>query len=278
MLFKLKDVFDEYSNPIFIIRPIMADGTAEDFEYVYVNNAFSLFLGINKNELMGHRFKEYFEKGERKWLDAFVKAAAGRKHIFVDNVSMLINRKMYTEIFHIEPDMCGCIIHDYKTVSRDDKSYEIVTEGPKLDSLTGFYNRFHLSEFQNEISKKPNIGITYIDINHLKATNTKLGRQEGDKLIIKLSDMMRKHYKKSKIYRMSGDEFVIITEDCNAGEFEKLSEEGKNIFGNNNLAAVGYKFYEKIEDLKDCISQCELLMNKHKEHIKQHLGDTVESD
>jgi GGDEF domain-containing protein len=262
----MKDVFDEYSNPVYVIRPIVVNGVADDFEYIYVNKAFCLLLGISKNELTGHHFKEYFKEGERRWLDAFVKASLGRKHIFVDNFSELIHTKMYTEIFHVDPDMCGCIVHRYKRVADDiePKAVELQREKNDYDVLTGFYNRFYLNEFQNEISKKENVGITYLDVNDLKRTNEEFGHRAGDELIKKMADVVRGHYGNSMIFRLDGDEFLIITEKCVEDEFKKLSEDGQRLLKEDNLATVGYKFYEKIDDLKDSIAHCKDIMSENK--------------
>ncbi|MGM9937207.1 MAG: diguanylate cyclase domain-containing protein [Candidatus Ornithomonoglobus sp.] len=277
MIFKLRDVFDEYSNPIYIIRPIVADGTANDFEYAYVNNAFCLLLGLSKEELTGHRFLEYFSKAEPAWMEAFVMASSGRKHFFVDTVSTVIGKKMYTEIFHVDPDMCGCIIHNFKDVSEDETSdadivlkKEILKRKADRDSLTGFYSRFYLDECRNEISQKENVGITYLDINHLKAVNLKSGRKAGDALIKRVSNMLRSHYKNSMIFRFSGDEFIVITENCAEGDFIRLSENGRKIFGADSIALTGYKFYRKIENLKDCIDQCRSLMENQKKQYEKN--------
>jgi GGDEF domain-containing protein len=99
----------------------------------------------------------------------------------------------------------------------------------------------------------------------LKNTNKHHGRAAGDKLIKQVTDMLRSHYKNSTIFRMSGDEFVVITENCTKSDFLKLSEMGDDLFGSNKLAEIGYKFYETIDNLKDCIKQCENLMYKRKE-------------
>lgn len=270
MAFNLTEVFDEYPNPFFIIKPILVDGVSNDFKYMYVNNAFSIFLGRNKEELMGHRFGEYFSGGESDWFELFVEAAFGRKHVLVDNVSSLISKKLYAEVFHIEPDMCGCMIHDFKTVSDDMKSYEneMLRRKANCDYLTGFYNRFYLNELQAEIEKKVNVGITFLDINNLKVTNDTLGHAAGDELILRFSNILRSHYDDSMIFRMGGDEFVIITERRTKDDFIKLSEEGKEIFEKDNLAAMGFHFYEKIENLKESIDQCDRMMYEHKRCMK----------
>jgi diguanylate cyclase (GGDEF)-like protein len=165
--------------------------------------------------------------------------------------------------------MCGCIVHDFRAMTDDDEpEKEIIKDNTVRDMLTGFYSRFYLNEFVNELSQKGDTGITYIDINNLKSTNASLGHSAGDEVIKKVSDMIRDNYSSSMIFRINGDEFVIITSDCTEREFLKLSEDVKKLFSKDNLAAVGYKFCEKIGNIREKIDQCKTLMREHKQKMK----------
>jgi diguanylate cyclase (GGDEF)-like protein len=279
MALGLSEVFDEYPNPFYIIRPFVSETVTtdtihiEDFEYVYANQAFALLLGKNQGELLGHHFLEIFGSGEREWLDAFASAALQNKHLFIDNISVVINKKMYTEIFHIEPGMCGCIVHDYEEISQGIENYsnEVLKRQANCDYLTGFYNRFYLKEIEPSLAQKENIGITFIDINNLKYTNDCKGHDAGDELIRRISEMIRSHYSGSMIFRIGGDEFVIITEGLTQDDFLSLSQAGRTLFNSTNLAAIGYHFYRRINDLSECIQQCDQTMYEHKRQMKAHL-------
>jgi diguanylate cyclase (GGDEF)-like protein len=272
MIMKLAEVFDEYPNPLYIVRPFIENGKADDFEYVYVNRAFSMFVGRSRNELVGHKFSDNFtEKGESVWMNTFVQSAVGKKHVYVENLSIVINKIMYTEVFHIEPDMCGCIIHDFKTVSDDLKTRENreLRNKANSDSLTGFYNRFYLREIYSDISQKSKIGVTYLDINNLKMTNDALGHAAGDRLIVRVSDMIRARYEDSLVFRVGGDEFVIITIGREREIFLKHSEETRKLFEKENIAAIGYNFYDKVDNLEECIDHCDTLMYDNKKRMKR---------
>jgi GGDEF domain-containing protein len=80
---------------------------------------------------------------------------------------------------------------------------------------------------------------------------------------------MINHYKNSMIFRIGGDEFVIITEGVSEDEFIKMSKEGKKLFEKDNLAAIGYRFYRKIDNLDYCIHQCDELMYSQKRFMKE---------
>jgi diguanylate cyclase (GGDEF)-like protein len=268
----LKAVFDDYPNPVYIIRPEVVDGSAEDFQYLYVNNAFCFLLGRNQEELVGRNFLEVFKmKGERQWLDSFVDAAYRRKHLYVDHISVVINKKMYTEIFHVQPDMCACIVHDFEDMSGSAAvENQALRQKANSDYMTGFYNRFYLRELSADISSKNNVGISFLDINNLKQTNDLYGHAAGDELILRIASMMRSHYRDSMIFRVGGDEFVIITEGYNREDYLEFAQNCKQAFAKDNLAAVGYAFFEEITDLQESLNQCDQLMYEQKRLMKQN--------
>jgi PAS domain-containing protein len=139
---------------MYIVKPIFVDDVSNDFRYIYVNKAFALFLGRSVEELKDNRFLEVFkEEGERIWLDLFASAANGRKHAYYENVSTVIGKRLYTEVFHLEPDLCGCIIHDFQVITdsiKSDQNKELWHKA-NYDYLTGFYNRFYLKELYDDI-------------------------------------------------------------------------------------------------------------------------------
>jgi diguanylate cyclase (GGDEF)-like protein len=272
MALSINEVFEEYPNPFYIIRPIITDNVTEDFEYIYANKAFCIFLGRSQTELIGHRYREVFEKdGERIWLDLFTDAAIGRKHVYIENVSHIISKQMYTEAFHIEPDMCGCIIHDFKSTSGNKATSKTRTmrKKPDCDFLTGFYNRFYLQEIYEELSYIHDAGIVYLDINNLKHTNDTMGHAAGDALILQISDMLRTTYKDSMIFRIGGDEFVVITSEMSKDIFIGISDNLKQEFENKDLAAIGFEYYEQLNNLQECIEHCDSIMYEEKKRMKQ---------
>jgi diguanylate cyclase (GGDEF)-like protein len=270
MALKLTEVFDEYPNPFFVIKPIISNGVSTDFTYIYVNQALCLFLGLSRNELVGHRYQECFPDGEDAWFELFVQAAKGRKHTYVNNVCTTISRILFAEVFPIEPDLCGCIIHDFKDATDNSysRTYQELQHRANYDYLTGFYNRYYLKEFYNSIPNKNQIGITFLDINNLKTMNDTMGHAAGDDLILRISNMIRSIYKSSMVFRIGGDEFVILTIGVSRDAFEQLSQKSLRQFEGQKLAAIGYRFFDEIDDLQACIDQCDSIMYEHKRDMK----------
>lgn len=84
------------------------------------------------------------------------------------------------------------------------------------DSLTGIKNRTAYTEALTELDVKIKLGecepfgIIVADVNGLKITNDKYGHEVGNKLLIKSSKTICDVFKHSPVFRIGGDEFVVI--------------------------------------------------------------------
>lgn len=83
------------------------------------------------------------------------------------------------------------------------------------DSLTGIKNSTAYTEAIEELNKEinrgnPNFGVIVADINNLKKTNDTYGHDIGNELIVHSSRILTGTFKTSSVYRIGGDEFVII--------------------------------------------------------------------
>lgn len=87
------------------------------------------------------------------------------------------------------------------------------------DSLTGLYNRHYLYKYSDGLFKiakinQYNIGIIVIDIDHFKLINDTYGRKTGDEILINFANKMKFELRGGQeIFRIGGDEFVIILEN-----------------------------------------------------------------
>lgn len=271
---RLEKVFDDYPNSFFVVEPIIEEGESADFEYIYVNEAFCMFLGRSREELIGHRFLEVFgAPGERVWLDAFRDAAVFGKYLQVQDKSIVIDKRLSTEIFHVAPNRCGCIIRDFDEAGAREELMHVskkeLARRAYIDCLTGFYNRFYLQERSSELLKGKHVGLVFLDINNLKITNDTLGHNAGDELILDFSNKLREFYQNAQIYRMGGDEFLVITVGMTEDEFLEVSEDAELYFSEGRMStAMGYKFCETIGDLWQEIDYCDQMMYQHKRAMK----------
>lgn len=80
-----------------------------------------------------------------------------------------------------------------------------------LDPLTGLRNRLAYDETLGHLlGKEIPIGVGFLDLNGLKWINDNLGHDMGNKALRRVCEILLKYIQKEYIYRISGDEFVII--------------------------------------------------------------------
>ena len=88
------------------------------------------------------------------------------------------------------------------------------------DSLTKVYNKLYYKEKVTELDeaiidhKLHSLAIAVLDLNRLKATNDEKGHEAGDQMIKEAASSIQSFFKGFDIYRIGGDEFVVIFEKC----------------------------------------------------------------
>ena len=65
------------------------------------------------------------------------------------------------------------------------------------------------------------VGVVFMDINGLKKLNTVRGHVYGDMVITHISEIMKQFFPNGRKFRLSGDEFLIVTEAISYDEFSE---------------------------------------------------------
>ncbi len=101
---------------------------------------------------------------------------------------------------------------------------ELVTKLNQLsyyDTLTGIKNRHSYNLALKEINKNiDSLGVLYVDIIGLSTINDSKGVMFGDCTLVKLSEILDSIFK-DKVFRVGGDEFVVLAENIAEQSFEK---------------------------------------------------------
>ncbi len=95
------------------------------------------------------------------------------------------------------------------------------------DQLTGMYNYkyldFHVSYFKYFLSPVHNI--TMIELHNFSKFNEKNGWQEGNELLVTFAEMLREFFEEDKIFRIKGDDFIILhKKKYNNERYDKLKD------------------------------------------------------
>lgn len=97
------------------------------------------------------------------------------------------------------------------------------------DSLTGIKNSTAYTEAIEELNKEINLGnpcfgVIVADINNLKKTNDTYGHDIGNELIVHSSRILTDIFKTSSVYRIGGDEFVVVLKGKDLERYRALIE------------------------------------------------------
>lgn len=128
------------------------------------------------------------------------------------------------------------------------KLQEMSTE----DALTGLNNRHALAERIDNLGNK-SYGVISLDLNGLKEVNDKEGHEAGDKFITDASDILKSAFDLKDIYRIGGDEFLVIVDDLDEKSFNNLLLKFYDIQAEHKDVsfATGFYYSNGNEDIKD---------------------------
>ncbi len=111
------------------------------------------------------------------------------------------------------------------------------------DKLTGLKNRHAMYDYMDSFEKGESIGILYLDVMGLKRINDELGHKEGDELINRAGECLKKSFGEYELFRVGGDEFVVICKGVTEEEIVERIEVLRKIMEQNRaLMAVGYEW------------------------------------
>ena len=151
----------------------------------------------------------------------------------------------------------------------------------RRDRLTGVYNRNYYEERLNEIMKEENLPLSIImgDCNGLKALNDNYGHAQGDLLLIETANLLTSIVNENcEVFRIGGDEFVILCPNTNEEKCKCIIEEiyekskSKKVNGLPVSISMGYYVINTMENtVEEAFLEAEKLLYevklKHRKDI-----------
>jgi diguanylate cyclase (GGDEF)-like protein len=144
-----------------------------------------------------------------------------------------------------------------------------------------------VSKLQAEMASNPELqfAIVMIDINNLKYVNDTYGHERGDEYIKGCSNIVCNIYKKSSVYRIGGDEFVVILRNVDyfgrnmliddlEYEFEKAYENKSVSEYCRYSASFGMSDYNRTYDksVEEVFKRADKYMYEYKQEFKKANG------
>ena len=142
------------------------------------------------------------------------------------------------------------------------------------DQLTGAKNRHSMNEFLSVLPIKTSLGILYADVMGLKQINDTQGHQAGDQTLIRCCRCLMEHFPKNTVFRVGGDEFLILCENWSQMEFEHAV----NCLKNDMIEGVSFMAVGSVwlpccdENVEKYISDADSRMYENKRAYYQSKG------
>ncbi|MCC8050318.1 MAG: GGDEF domain-containing protein [Clostridiales bacterium] len=136
-------------------------------------------------------------------------------------------------------------IHD--TYIREFEAQKELEYLSRFDTLTGLKNLYSYRSMcdmvASESSPRP-IGVMFSDLNGLKIINDTMGHDKGNEFICSYAAMLCDHFPNYDAFRISGDEFLIVSIDDHEASFREHAEMFRRLLEVDGLprAAVGFSW------------------------------------
>lgn len=154
-------------------------------------------------------------------------------------------------------------------------SYRRMAEMSQIDAMTGLMNR---NGYHNAIDALANerlstFACVYADANSLHEINNHLGHQEGDEMLITVAQVLRKCFPDDNIYRIGGDEFVVLCCDRTEHEVYDAAERVQEEMRKNHYAlSIGIAWRASDIRINEIVDAAEISMRADKQRYYEGSG------
>ena len=196
--------------------------TGTDGYFKRLNPAFLKTLSYTQEELLSQPFINFIHPDDRaSTLAELEKLSTGQPMLYFENRYRTQDGDYkwlaWTAFPVTEESLLYCVARDMT----EHKQAEAQLQHDALhDSLTGLPNRALLMERLNQALKRQQrnperqVGLLFLDLDRFKIINDRLGHLTGDRLLIGMTQRLKKCQRASDtIARLGGDEFVILLEE-----------------------------------------------------------------
>ena len=154
-------------------------------------------------------------------------------------------------------------------------------EKARQDDLTGIKNKNAYGEYERKLNEQIKSGvadefaIAICDVNGLKTVNDTQGHKKGDEYIKDASKLVCETFKHSPVFRVGGDEFVVILKGSDFESREDLEKKFTDIVKRNAeekkvVVACGISVFDRMHDknVSAVFERADAIMYKNKMSLK----------
>lgn len=159
-------------------------------------------------------------------------------------------------------------------LAKERVAYRLIRKMSTEDGVTELLNRnVYEKKIEKEVSREfAVIGCIYIDVNGLHEYNNKYGHLAGDKKLKRIADCLKEKFTYKCVYRVGGDEFVILLENTQQEQMSRDMHEVENMIGQDGYAvSYGIEYREKEIGLSNMIRLAdEKMLENKKQYYASH--------
>ena len=140
------------------------------------------------------------------------------------------------------------------------------------DQLTGVGNRRALLSFIRTIPDGTSLAFFFGDINGLKVENDTKGHEAGDLLIKKAATVLVAAAGPERVFRMGGDEFLLVVENITKQEADAMLKELRATYAHQHVSvAIGCTVQvSPLRSIDTILSEADALMYENKRQMHAH--------
>lgn len=146
------------------------------------------------------------------------------------------------------------------------------------DQLTGIGNRHAMHDYIAAMDLEKSIGIVYCDVMGLKKANDTKGHQEGDRLLLRACECLKRSFEDFELFRVGGDEFLALCAGIREEELLQRTEKVRKEMKKSDAAmALGCVWRpDGKEDMDHLIRQADQRMYEEKRALYAKSEGNVE--
>ncbi len=270
------DHYDKY-NPLGIKSGLEIDDEGEDFFATVIDRAHK---GIHPDDV--DQFITAFAKANM--LGQIEKSGLflNDHRLMVEGKTIYVRMKATLVEESGEQKLIVGIINMDAQVKREQEYVRNLAAAQTLanfDELTGVRNKHAYAALRSDLNEhiaegeKPEFAIGVFDLNGLKQINDTLGHRAGDRFIKKGCDIICNVFKRSAVFRVGGDEFVVVAQGEDYNNLDILMEEIYRINLTNRgkgevVIAAGMSRYDNDYNVSQVFERADEEMYKNKKLLK----------
>ena len=209
-----------------------------------VSQAFCKLTGYSQEELIGKEYNiiRHPDMKDSLYTSLWKTISKGKvwkgeiKNQTKDGEAYWVETTIYPDI-----DENGAII-GYNAIRQDITNKKMIEQLSITDPLTQLYNRRHFDDvFNNELNRAKRerriFCFMMLDVDHFKIYNDTYGHQEGDRILVKIADILNLNMRRAGDYafRIGGEEFCIICTVKTSDEAQDMAQKIRTSVENKKI-------------------------------------------